>query len=143
MSDYGPQQLPASAPRKHDAPAQSIDDLGTASAGAAAVRLEAGDHDTYIEAIPAPYEARFELRQPIPVDFEDIAPGAVIARFSEADLAVTGDDRQDATAGLASWILDIFDDLAAVDPRTLGRTPAMQFRVLGRHLIRHDLEAGS
>lgn len=142
MSEYGPQPLPASPPRKPDAPAQSIDDLGTASGGAAAVRLEAGDHDAYIEAIPAPYEARFELRRPIPVDFEEVASGAVIARFSEADLAVTGDDRQDATADLASWILDIFDDLAAADPRTLGRTPAMQFRVLGRHLIRHDLEAG-
>ena len=107
------------------------------------MHLEAGDHDTCIEALPAPYEARFELRQPIPVDFEEVAAGAVIARFSEADLAVTGNDRQDAKTGLASWILDIFDDLAAADPRTLGGTPAMQFRVLERHLVRHDLEAGS
>ncbi len=143
MPDYCPEQLRAGFTREPDVSTESIDDLGTASGGAATVRLEAGDHDTYVEAIPAPYEARFELRQPIPVDFEEVAAGAVIARFSEADLAVTGDDRQDATAGLASWILDIFDDLAAVDPRTLGRTPAMQFRVLGRHLIRHDLEAGS
>ena len=142
MSDYGPQQLPASAPRKHDAPAQSIDDLGMASRKAATVPLEAGGHDTCIEAIPAPSEARFELRQPIPVDFEEVGAGAVIARFSEADLAVTGNDRQEAKTGLAFWILDIFDDLAAADPQTLGRTPAMQFRVLGRHIIRHDLEAG-
>jgi hypothetical protein len=142
MSDHGPQRLPASPPRKPDAFVRSLDDLGTASGRAATACLEAGGHDTYIEAIPAPYEARFELRQPIPVDFEEVASGAVSARFSEADLAVTGDDRRDATAGLASWILDIFDDLAAADPRTLGRTPAMQFRVLGRHLIRHDLEAG-
>lgn len=77
------------------------------------------------------------------MDFEEVAAGAVIARFSEADLAVTGNDRQDAKTGLAVWILDMFDDLAAADPRTLGRTPAMQFRVLGRHIIRHDLEAGS
>ena len=89
-----------------------------------------------------PYEARFELWQPIPVNFEEVAAGAVIARFSEADLAVTGNDRHDAKTGLASWILDIFEDLAVADPRTLGRTPAMQFRVLGRYLIRHDLEAG-
>ena len=144
MTDYGPERLPASPPGKPDAPVKSIDDLGTfgkACGGGVAVRLEAGEHDTCIEAIPEPCEARFELRQPIPVDFEEVASGAVIARFSEADLAVTGNDRQDATADLASWILDIFDDLAAADPRTLGRTPAMQFRVLGRHLIRHDLEA--
>lgn len=143
MPDYCPEQLPAGLPREPDAPTESIEDLGMVSRKAATVPLAAGGHDTCIEAIPAPYEARFELRQPIPVDFDEVEPGAVIARFSEADLAVTGDDRQDATAGLASWILDIFDDLAAADPQTLGRTPAMQFRVLGQHLIRRDLEAGS
>ena len=111
MPDYCPEQLPAGLPREPDASTESIDDLGMASRKAATVPLEAGGHDTCIEAIPAPYEARFELRQPIPVDFEEVERGAVIARFSEADLAVTGDDRQDATAGLASWILDIFDDL--------------------------------
>lgn len=129
MSDYGSQELPIGPLREPVAAAKSTD--------------AAGDHDTYIAVIPAPYGARFELRRPIPVDFEEVAAGAVIARFSEAGLAVTGDDRQDAKIGLASWILDMFDDLAAADPRTLGRTPAMQFRVLGRHIIRHDLEAGS
>ena len=143
MSDCGPEQLPAGVPRKPDASAKSTDDFGTASGKTATVRLEAGGQDTRIEVIPARYEARFELRQPIPVDFEDLATGAVIARFSEADLAVTGYDRRDAKTGLASWILDIFDDLAAADPRTLGRTPTTQFRVLGRYLIRHDLEARS
>ena len=143
MSEYGSQELPIGPPRKLDASTRSTDDLGAASRVAATVRPDAGGHDTYIEVIPASCEDRFELRQPIPVDFEEVAAGAVIARFSEADLAVTGSDRQDAKTGLASWILDIFDDLATADPRTLGRTPAMQFRVLGRHLIRHDLEAGS
>ena len=142
MSDNSRQQLPVGLPRKSGASTTSTDVLRTASRIAAAAHLEAEDHDTYIESIPASYEVRFELRQPIPVDFEEIAAGAVIARFSEADLAVTGNDRQDAKAGLASWILDIFDDLAAADPRTLGRTPALQFRVLGRHIIRHDFEAG-
>ena len=142
MSDYGPERLPAGLPRKPDVSTKSIHDLVTASRKAATVHLQAGAHDTCIAAIPAPYEPRFELRQPIPVDFEEVESRAVIARFSEADLAVTGSDRRDAREGLASWILDIFDDLAVADPRTLGRTPAMQFRVLGRHLIRHDLEAG-
>ena len=143
MSDYGPQQLPAGLPRKPDASTESTDGSRTPSRAAVTVRPDAGDHDTCIEVIPAPYEDRFELRQPIPVDFEEVTAGAVIARFCEAELAVTGNDRQDAKTGLASWILDIFDDLATADPRTLGRTPAMQFRVLGRHLIRHDFEAGS
>ena len=142
MSEYGSQELPIGPLRKPDASTKSADDPGTARDAATAHPL-AGDHDTYIEVIPAPYEARFELRRPIPVDFEEVAAGAVIARFSEADLAVTGNDRQDAKIGLASWILDMFDDLAAADPRTLGRAPAMQFHVLGRHIIRHDLEAGS
>ena len=143
MSDYSRQQLPVGLPRKPDASTASTNVLRTASRDAAAAHLEAEDHDTYIEVIPASYENRFQLRQPIPVDFEEVAADAVIARFSEADLAVTGNDRQDAKTGLASWILDVFDDLAAADPRILGRTPAMQFRVLGRHIIRHDFEAGS
>ena len=142
MSEYGSLELPIGPLRKPDASTKSTGDPGTARDAAPAHPL-AGDHDTYIEVIPAPYEARYELRRPIPVDFEEVAVGAVIARFSEADLAVTGNDRQDAKTGLVSWILDMFDDLAAADPRTLGRTPAMQFRVLERHIIRHDLEAGS
>ena len=143
MSEYGSQEFPIGPLRKPDASTKSTDDPGAASRVGATAHPQAGDHDSYIEAIPAPYGARFELRRPIPVDFEEVAAGAVIARFPEADLAVTGNDRQDAKTGLASWILDMFDDLAAADPRTLGRTPAMQFRVLGRHIIRHDLEAGS
>ena len=143
MSEYGSQGLPIGPPRKPEVSTKSTDDPGTASRNAATAHPLAGDHDTFIEVIPAPYEARFELRRPIPVDFEEVAAGAVIARFPEADLAVTGNDREDAKTGLAVWILDMFDDLAAADPRTLGRTPAMQFRVLGRHIIRHDLEAGS
>lgn len=136
MSEYGSQELPIGRLRKPEASTRSTDDPGTASRDAAAAHPQAGDHDTFIEVIPAPYEARFELRRPIPVDFEEVAAGAVIARFSEADLAVTGNDRQDAKTGLASWILDMFDDLAAADPRTLGRTPAMQFRVLAPHVSR-------
>ena len=143
MSEYGSPEFTIGPLRNPDAATKSTDDLGAASRDAATAHPLAGEHDTYIEVIPAPYEARYELRRPIPVDFEEVAAGAVIARFSEADLAVTGSDRQDAKTGLASWILDMFDDLAAADPRTLGRTPAMQFRVLGRHIIRHDLEAGS
>ncbi len=142
MPDHCPEQLPAGLPREPDASIESIDDLGMASRKAATVPLEAGGHDTCIEAIPAPSEARFELDSRFRWTSRRSERARSSPVFSEADLAVTGNDRQDATAGLASWILDIFDDLAAADPQTLGRTPAMQFRVLGRHLIRHDLEAG-
>ena len=122
MSEYGSQELPIGRLRKPEASTRSTDDPGTASRDAAAAHPRAGDHDTFIEVIPAPYAARFELRRPIPVDFEEVAAGAVIAR-SEADLAVTGNDRQDAKTGLASWILDMFDDLAAADPAPSAELP--------------------
>ena len=54
MPDYCPEQLPAGLPREPDASAESIDHLGMASRKAATVPLEAGGHDTCIEAIPAP-----------------------------------------------------------------------------------------
>ena len=90
-----------------------------------------------IDTIPAPYEDRYGLRQPIPVTFEDVAEDdAVIARFQEAELAITGSDRQDAKASLAHWILDLFDDLVAANPQALGRTPALQIRVLNEYISR-------
>ena len=92
--------------------------------------------DAQIDAIPEEYGDRFELLQPIPVEFEEVAPGAMIAQFAEADLAITGDDRQDAQDSLASWILDVFGDLVEAEPRMLGATPAMQIRVL-RQYLRH------
>lgn len=98
-----------------------------------AVTDSAGRQDE-IDRIPASYEDRYWLRQPIPVEFEDVAADAVIAHFHEAALAVTGSDRQDAKTSLAFWILDMFDDLAAANPQELGRTPALQFRVLNEYV---------
>lgn len=93
-----------------------------------------GEGITRIDAIPDEYGDRYELLQEIPIDFEDVAPGAVIAHFREAELAVTGDDQWDARDGLVSWMLDVFDDLVDADPRVLGATPAMQIRVLSKYL---------
>ena len=114
--------------------------LCTVSRAGDAVHLAVHDKQarTHIDAIPEEYGTRYELLQPIPVAFEEVAPGAVIALFPEADLAITGDDRQDAQDSLVSWILDVFDDLAAAEPRMLGTTPAMQIRVLRQYLRRRQ-----
>ena len=108
----------------------------TASSPAGVVQSEGLDNDraTYIDAIPEEYGDRYDLLQPIPVDFEEVAPDTVIAHFREADLAVTGVDREDAQDSLASWVRDVFDDLSEAEPRVLGATPTMQIRVLRRHL---------
>ena len=96
------------------------------------------DQQDEIDMIPASYEGRYWLRRPIPVEFEDVAADAVIAHFYEAELAVTGSDRQDAKASLALWIFDVFDDLAAANPQVLGRTPALQIRVMNEYLSRRN-----
>ncbi len=90
-----------------------------------------------IRVLPNEYENRYELLEPIPVDFENIGPSAVIASFLEAELSVTGYDVCDAEADLMSWIIDMYDDLTSADPRTLGKVPAKQKRILRRHL-RHS-----
>ena len=110
--------------------------LCTASRPADAVHLAEVKDTSDIDAVPEEYEARYELLQPIPVEFEHVTPRAVIAHFIEADLAVTGNDRDDAKASLRPWIIDLFEDLTAAEPRTLGVTPAMQIRVL-RQYLRH------
>ena len=89
------------------------------------VHLEVSEDErtAHIDAIPNEHEDRYELLQPIPIDFEDVAPGAVIAHFREAELAVTGDDRWDARDGLVSWMVDVFDDLVEADRRCSGQLP--------------------
>ena len=94
------------------------------------------DQQDEIDTILASYEDRYRLRRPIQVEFEDVAADAVIAHFYEAEIAVTGSDRQDAKASLVSWIFDIFDDLADANHQTLGRTPALQIRVLNKYISR-------
>ena len=94
------------------------------------------DQQDEIDTIPTSYEDRYWLRRPIPVKFENIAADAVIAHFYKAELAVTGSDQQDAKVSLASWIFDIFEDLAAANPHTLGRTPALQIRLLNEYISR-------
>ena len=88
----------------------------------AELAVTGSDDQDEIDTIPTSYEDRYWLLRPIPVEFEDVAADAVIAHFHKAELAVTGSfDRQDAKVSLASWIFDIFEDLAAANPQTLGR----------------------
>ena len=102
----------------------------------AELAVTGSDDQDEIDTIPTSYEDRYWLLRPIPVEFEDVAADAVIAHFHKAELAVTGSDRQDAKVSLASWIFDIFEDLAAANPQTLGRTPALQIRVLNEYISR-------
>ena len=102
----------------------------------AELAVTGSDDQDEINTIPTSYEDRYWLLRPIPVEFEDVAADAVIAHFHKAELAVTGSDRQDAKVSLASWIFDIFEDLAAANPQTLGRTPALQIRVLNEYISR-------
>ena len=87
-----------------------------------------------IQTLPREYTSRYELLQPIPVDFERFSEEAVIAHFREAELSVTGLDRRDAQDDLVSWVIDMFNDLSHADSQTLGPTPAMQRRVLQQYL---------
>ena len=70
----------------------------------------------------------------ISVESENATSAPWITYF--LDTVTDSADRQDAKASLAFWIFDIFDDLASGNPQTLGRTPALQIRVLNEYISR-------
>ena len=89
--------------------------------------------ETEIRELSLDDAERFELLQPIPVKFKTVE-GHPLAYVPGADLAFTGEDRQDALEHLVDWILGVYEDLLQEDPDTLDVRPANQLRALKEHL---------
>lgn len=85
---------------------------------------------TRIAVLPHPYR----LVRDIPVEIEMVGSAEAIARFRDADMAMSGDDPQDAVDGLQAFILDCLDDWKDAPPDRLGPVPARQFQVLRRYV---------
>ena len=88
----------------------------------------------HITSIPDEYAGRYELLLPIPVTYDEVEPGAVIASFQVAEINITGNSRQDARDSLTHWILELFGDLLREDPETLGPIPTNQIQVIQQHI---------
>ena len=83
-----------------------------------------------IAALPHPYR----LVRDIPVEVEMVSSAEAIACFRDADMAMSGDDAQDAVDGLQAFILDCLDDWRNAPPDRLGPVPTRQFEVLRRYV---------
>ncbi len=86
--------------------------------------------DSRITTLPSePYK----LLKPIPVTIAWVADHEFLASFQEANIAMTGDNPQDAFQNLLAEILDTYEDYTD-DGVLLGPEPQRQLEVLKTYL---------
>ena len=78
------------------------------------------------------------LKAPILIHLTHVSHREVIATFEEAEIAMSGDDVEDAIQGLLDEILDTLDDFLA-ERANLGPGPRRQLAVLQEYVV-HGLE---
>ena len=76
----------------------------------------------------------YKLLKPIPVMLEWTG-SAFLARFGEANIAMTGDTSTEALGNLAADVLDTYEDYSA-EADTLGPEPARQLAVLRQYIAK-------
>ena len=76
----------------------------------------------------------YRLLKPIPVMLEWTG-SAFLARFGEANIAMTGDTSTEALGNLAADVLDTYEDYSA-EADTLGPEPARQLAVLWQYIAK-------
>jgi hypothetical protein len=76
----------------------------------------------------------YKVLKPIPVMLEWTG-SAFLARFGEANIAMTGDTSTEALGNLAADVLDTYEDYSA-EADTLGPEPARQLAVLRQYIAK-------
>ena len=76
----------------------------------------------------------YKLLKPIPVMLEWTG-SAFLARFGEANIAMTGDTSTEALGNLAADVLDTYEDYSA-EADALGPEPARQLAVLRQYIAK-------
>ena len=79
-------------------------------------------------------EAGYHVLQPIPVEIKRVGIGDFEASFREANIAMSGSDRDDAFQALVAEILETFDVLFT--EQSLGPDAAEQRRILRTYIVR-------
>jgi hypothetical protein len=77
----------------------------------------------------------YTVRRPIPVKYTEASDTDIEASFEEANIAISGNSRQDAYQALIEEILTAFDDWS-VGESALGPGPRRQFAVLRSYLAK-------
>jgi hypothetical protein len=75
----------------------------------------------------------YRVLRPIPVTYEEMSDTDVQASFEAANIAISGNSRQDAYQALIEEILTAFDDWSA-DESALGLGPRQQLAVLRNYI---------
>ena len=98
--------------------------------------LYLGHHDLpIIELIEELSDSRYLLSQPIPVQIETNASDDYVAHFLEANLAMSGENREDALEMLKEDIVETFA-LYTKEKNNLGPGPIDQLSVLKRYVLK-------
>jgi hypothetical protein len=84
----------------------------------------------YIERIDG-----YTIQRPIPVKYQEASDTDIEASFEEANIAISGNSRQDAYQALIEEILTAFDDWSA-DESALGPGPRRQLAVLRGYIAK-------
>lgn len=79
-------------------------------------------------------EAGYGILRPIPLEIKRIGIGSFEAAFRKANIAMSGNDGNDAFQGLVAEILDTFDLLLS-EP-SLGPDAAKQLRILRTYIVK-------
>jgi hypothetical protein len=74
----------------------------------------------------------YQLRRPISVSIENIAPGEFVASFEEAEISMSGSSATDAVQGLLYALISVYQEYTGHP--LLGPIPAKQLRVLEKYL---------
>jgi hypothetical protein len=79
-------------------------------------------------------EAGYDVLRSIPAEIQKVAPEDFIATFRDANIAISGIDRDDAYEALLAEILDTFDSLT--EEKSLGKSAAKQLRLLQKYIAK-------
>ncbi len=98
------------------------------------LQWQEGSSRAFIYSFPGePYV----IREPIPVNIERLGVNDCIARFEEANVAMSGETEQEAFQNLIAEILDAFEALSG-EANNLGLEPARQLGVLNKYVLRQQ-----
>lgn len=80
-------------------------------------------------------EEGYVLLRPIQIELERLQDGEVLAKFRDANIAMSGHNEQDAFQAMFAEILDTFDDLLD-NASDLGPDAARQLDMLSTYIVK-------
>jgi hypothetical protein len=80
----------------------------------------------------------YSLKSPVQIVIERYDADEFIARFPELDIFGPGETEPEAVLNLKNEIVDLYDELIALDEKELGRVPRMWLRILKKLILTNN-----